>query len=77
MLRNFALAGLGATMLSSAYCMKNIRAGRLTPLLTNWSIPAATLQAVHVSRRGMVPAVRAFLDLLQENPGEDTANAAK
>ncbi|MBI3530466.1 MAG: LysR family transcriptional regulator [Betaproteobacteria bacterium] len=68
-LRNAALAGLGATLLPSAYCMEDVQAGRLTPLLTKWSIPAATLQAVYVSRRGMVPAVRAFLDFLEENLG--------
>jgi DNA-binding transcriptional LysR family regulator len=70
-LRNATLAGLGATMLPSAYCMEDIQAGQLTPLLTNWSIPTATLQAVYVSRRGMVPAVRAFLDFLEENLGEE------
>jgi DNA-binding transcriptional LysR family regulator len=74
-LRNAALAGLGATMLPSDYCMEDIQAGRLMPLLQNWSMPAATLQAVYVSRRGMVPAVRAFLDFLQENLGEETVNS--
>jgi DNA-binding transcriptional LysR family regulator len=68
-LRNAALAGLGATMLPSAYCMEDVQAGRLTPLLTNWSIPTGTLQAVYVSRRGMVPAVRAFLDFLGKELG--------
>ena len=71
-LRNAALAGLGATMLPSEFCLEDIQAGRLTPLLTKWSIPAATLQAVYASRRGMVPAVRAFLDFLEENLGEAT-----
>jgi DNA-binding transcriptional LysR family regulator len=71
-LRNAALAGLGATMLPSEFCLEDIQAGRLTPLLTKWSIPVATLQAVYTSRRGMVPAVRAFLDFLEENLGEAT-----
>ena len=71
-LRNAALAGLGATMLPSEFCLEDIQAGRLTPLLTKWSIPAATLQAVYASRRGMVPAVRAFLDFLEDNLGEAT-----
>jgi DNA-binding transcriptional LysR family regulator len=70
-LRNAALAGLGATMLPSAYCMEDIQAGRLTPALMKWSIPAGTLQVVFVSRRGMVPAVRVFLDFLEENLGEE------
>ena len=72
-LRNAALAGIGATMLPSDYCMEDIQAGRLMPLLQNWLMPSATLQAVYVSRRGMVPAVRAFLDFLEENLGEASA----
>ena len=76
-LRNAALAGLGATMLPSDYCMEDIQAGRLMPLLPNWSMPAATLQAVYVSRRGMVPAVRAFLDFLEENLGDENPGDEK
>lgn len=74
-LRQAALAGVGATMLPSAYCMDDVRAGRLVALLPEWSIPAATLQAVYISRRGMVPAVRAFLDFLEENLGEEKSLA--
>ncbi|MEO8158862.1 MAG: LysR family transcriptional regulator [Betaproteobacteria bacterium] len=70
-LRNAALAGLGATMLPRDYCLDDLQAGRLTPLLPDWSIPDATVQAVYVSRRGMVPAVRAFLDFLEENLGKE------
>jgi DNA-binding transcriptional LysR family regulator len=70
-LRNAALAGLGATMLPTEYCIEDIQAGRLSAVLPNWSMPAATLQAVYVSRRGMVPAVRAFLDFLEENLGKE------
>lgn len=68
-LRNAALAGLGATLLPAPFCLDDIRAGRLMPLLTDWARPPATLQAVYVSRRGMVPAVRAFLDLLEARLG--------
>ena len=70
-LRIAALQGVGATMLPSDYCVAEVRAGRLTPLLPAWSMPTATLQAVYLSRRGMVPAVRAFLDFLEENLGEE------
>ncbi len=69
-LRSAALAGLGATMLPSPYCVDDIRAGHLTRLFPEGSMAAATLQAAYVSRRGMVPAVRAFLDFLEENLGE-------
>ncbi|HEX7812974.1 MAG TPA: LysR family transcriptional regulator [Burkholderiales bacterium] len=74
-LRNAALAGLGATMLPSTYCLNDIQAGRLVLLFPEGSMPAATLQAAYVSRRGMVPAVRAFLDFLDENLGEKTVTS--
>lgn len=69
-LRDAALAGIGAAMLPSGYAMEDIQAGRLTPLLPDWSLPAGTLQAAYVSRRGMVPAVRAFLDFLDGKLGD-------
>jgi DNA-binding transcriptional LysR family regulator len=71
-LRNAALAGLGATMLPREFCIDDVQAGRLAIALEKWSMPAATLQAVYVSRRGMVPAVRAFLDFLEANLGGET-----
>lgn len=63
-LRDAALAGLGATILPSAYCADDLESGRLVTLLPQWSVPTGMLQAVYVSRRGMIPAVRAFLDFL-------------
>jgi DNA-binding transcriptional LysR family regulator len=69
-LRTAALAGAGAALLPSEYCIEDVHAGRLALLLPDWSLPSATLQAVYVSRRGMVPAVRAFLDFLEENLGK-------
>ncbi|MEO8006118.1 MAG: LysR substrate-binding domain-containing protein [Betaproteobacteria bacterium] len=72
-LRNAALAGLGATMLPQELCIEDIQAGRLAIALQNWSTPVATQQAVYVSRRGMVPAVRAFLDFLEANLGKDAS----
>ncbi len=67
-MRAAALAGIGVTLLPTEFCSEDIRAGRLALLLPQWSIPA-TLQAVYVSRRGMVPAVRAFLDFLDAELG--------
>lgn len=69
-LHDAALAGIGATLLPSGYAVEDIRAGRLTPILPEWSLPAGTLQAAYVSRRGMVPAVRVFLDFLDARLGE-------
>jgi DNA-binding transcriptional LysR family regulator len=65
-MRNAALAGIGATLLPVKFCGDDLRAGRLVQLLPKWSMPG-TLQAVYVSRRGMIPSVRAFLDFLERN----------
>lgn len=72
-LRNAALAGLGATMLPREFCIEDIHTGRLAIALQNWSTPVATQQAVYVSRRGMVPAVRAFLDFLEASVGKEAS----
>ena len=68
-LRDAALAGLGAAMLPAAYCEEGLRSGGLVLLFPEASMPAATLQAVYLSRRGLLPAVRAFLDHLETHIG--------
>jgi DNA-binding transcriptional LysR family regulator len=75
-MRTAALAGIGITMLPSELCVEDIAAGHLSHVLRKWSAPAS-LQAVYVSRRGMVPAVRAFLDFLEEELGAPASAGAK
>ena len=43
-----------------------LRAGQLSPVMPGWTFPTPQLYAVFVSRQGMVPAVRAFVDYLVE-----------
>ena len=64
--RACALAGLGFTLLPSMYCEEELRDGRLVQLLPGWSLPAGWLQAVYPHRRGLLPAVRAWIDHLVE-----------
>jgi DNA-binding transcriptional LysR family regulator len=45
-------------------CRPALDAGRLVQLLPGWSPPEGIVHAVFASRRGLVPAVRAFLDHL-------------
>lgn len=59
-----ALAGLGVAQLPFHVCEPDLRDGRLVALLPGHAIPAHQLHAVYPSRRGMVPAVKAFIDLL-------------
>jgi hypothetical protein len=49
-----------------------LRAGQLSPVMPGWTLPAPQLYAVFVSRQGMVPAVRAFVDYLVEMLDPDT-----
>jgi DNA-binding transcriptional LysR family regulator len=64
--RACTLTGLGFTLLPSMYCEEELRDGRLVELLPGWSSPDGWLQAVYPHRRGMLPAVRAWIDHLVE-----------
>jgi DNA-binding transcriptional LysR family regulator len=59
-----ALDGLAMTVLPDYMCVEEVKRGQLVPVLAGWSPPAAKVLAVFPSRRGMVPAVRRFLDFL-------------
>jgi len=61
-----ALAGLGLTMLPQIYCEEELADGRLQRLLPDWTLPSGYLQAVYPHRRGMLPAVRAWIEYLTE-----------
>lgn len=62
-----ALYPLGMTVLPDYMCIEERSQGLLVPVLHGWSPPAAKVLAVFPSRRGMVPAVRRFLDFLGES----------
>lgn len=62
-----ALAGLGYTLLPLPYCQAELAEGLLNRLLPDWSIPGGHLQAAYAHRRGQLPAVRAWLEHLEEN----------
>jgi DNA-binding transcriptional LysR family regulator len=61
------LAGQGFTMLPMMYCEQELESGALVQLLPDWSLPGGWLQAVYPHRRGVMPAVRAWLDHLIES----------
>ncbi|MFO2463546.1 LysR substrate-binding domain-containing protein [Pseudomonas sp. 15FMM2] len=58
------LAGLGFTMLPMMYCEQELQSGQLVQLLPDWSLPGGWLQAVYPHRRGVSPAIRAWIDFL-------------
>lgn len=64
-----ALAGLGIAQLPRNLCGKAVEEGRLIRLIPDHPLAPHQLHAIFPSRRGIIPAVRAFLDFLaQELP---------
>ncbi|WP_028620091.1 LysR substrate-binding domain-containing protein [Pseudomonas sp. Ant30-3] len=61
------LAGQGFTMLPMMYCEQELKDGTLVQLLPQWSLPGGWLQAVYPHRRGVMPAVRAWIDHMVES----------
>lgn len=71
MLEQAAVEGLGITLLPETICADDVRSGRLEVVLPQWSLPQGICHAVFPSRRGLLPAVRGFIDYLAEHlPGQ-------
>jgi DNA-binding transcriptional LysR family regulator len=66
-LRHAALQGTGICVLPDYLCARELRDGKLVQVLPGWAPRPAVIHAVFPSRRGLVPAVRRFLDYLGEN----------
>jgi len=58
------LGGLGVAWLPEITVRADMRAGRLVRVMPQLALPRGIVHAVFPSRRGMVPAVRNFLDAL-------------
>lgn len=62
----FAVAsGTGVGLLPDYQCRDEIASGRLVVVLPGWAPRPGIVHAVFSSRRGMIPAVRCFLDFLE------------
>ena len=55
------------TILPDYMCRRDIRLGLLEEVLHGWAPRPGVIHAVFPSRRGLVPAVRRFLDFLGEH----------
>jgi len=60
------LAGTGICVLPDYMCCEELRDGRLVSALPGWAPQPGIFHAVFPSRRGLLPAVRRFLDFLGE-----------
>jgi DNA-binding transcriptional LysR family regulator len=66
-LRYAVLDSTGISLLPDYMVHRDIREGKLQEVLPGWAPPPSVIHAVFPSRRGLVPAIRRFLDFLGEN----------
>ncbi|MDE2407662.1 MAG: LysR family transcriptional regulator [Xanthomonadaceae bacterium] len=66
MMLTMARDGIGITLLPETVCADSVRRGELEVVLPQWRLPQGIAHAVFASRRGMLPAVRVFIDFLAE-----------
>jgi len=76
LLRHGALEGIGIAQLPLAICLEDLRAGALEIVLAEFPSPPFEMQVIFPSRRGMLPAVRSFIDFLAAHCASETAKAA-
>ncbi|WP_322405172.1 LysR family transcriptional regulator [Massilia luteola] len=69
----WALAGFGILMRSEWDIHQHIAAGRLVPVLKDWTLPSADVYAVYPERANLSAKVGAFIDFLVEWFGRDAA----
>ena len=67
LLQSMARDGFGITLLPETVCADLVRKGELEVVLRDWTLPQGICHAVFASRRGMLPAVRVFIDFLAEH----------
>ncbi|WP_045097701.1 LysR substrate-binding domain-containing protein [Legionella fallonii] len=63
-LKQASLAHQGITHLPIEYCQQEIKDGQLICLLPEWSLATASLYLIYPSKRGLIPAVRYFIDFV-------------
>jgi DNA-binding transcriptional LysR family regulator len=63
-LREAALAGVGIAVLPKFICFEDLQSGRLQEVVPSCKLGSAQVQAAFPTRKGMLPAVRLFIDFL-------------
>ena len=67
MLARLASQNCGITLLPDSISQDYVASGELVRVLSDWKMPHGILHAVYPSRRGLLPAVRVFIDYLVEH----------
>lgn len=65
-LHQAVLAGLGVARVPESVVRADLKSGALVRVLPAWRSPQGIVHVVFPTRRGMLPAVRAFIDFLAE-----------
>lgn len=65
-LQTVVLAGHGIALLPESNVREALADGRLRRVLPDWHLPQGVFHVVFPHRRGMLPALRAFIDFLAE-----------
>jgi len=63
-LRDAAVAGLGVALLPDHACSVQLASGELIQVFPEWRTEEGIVHLVFTTRRGLPPAVRAFIDHL-------------
>jgi DNA-binding transcriptional LysR family regulator len=66
LLKSAVLAGLGIALLPENVVRAELESGALERVLPAWNLPQGIVHIVFPTRRGLLPAVRAFIDFLAE-----------
>ena len=64
MLRAAAIAGVGVALLPKQFCWQDFQTGQLMHVLPGWNSREYINHVVFMSRKGMLPSVRALIDYL-------------
>lgn len=76
--RTAALSSLGLTLAMESDVREDIDAGRLTPVLEDWTPALSPLSLYYPSRRNPTAAFRAFVDFARQQSGvTDARNSSK
>ncbi|CAB0150233.1 HTH-type transcriptional regulator DmlR [Pseudidiomarina piscicola] len=66
-LRQAAVQGQGLVALPNYLCAEAVAAGQLQQVLPDWQLPVGIMHLVYPHRRGLLPAVRVFIDFMVEH----------
>ena len=66
-LANITAQNCGIALLPDTIASDYVKSGELVRVLPEWKAPHGVFHAVYPSRRGLLPAVRVFIDYLVEH----------